>query len=350
MAQSTYVRPVGLVFGSDASRLIAEGKAGALGGHQQVAFLRVEMIERGAGELRRETVPFRDLASSQAMAAVTSVRPDFAGVSLTSTRVMGIVNVTPDSFSDGGQLGSTDAAIAHGLSLVDQGADLVDVGGESTRPGSDTVPVGRELERVMPVVAGLAGKAKVSVDTRKAEVMRQAAGAGAVVVNDVSALSHDDAGVGTVRDAQVSVIIMHAQGEPKTMQLSPRYEHVALEVYDFLAARIAALTDAGIPKARIMIDPGIGFGKSYKHNLDILSELTIFHGLGVGLLVGLSRKSIVGALTGEKVAAQRVAGSVGGALQASLYGAHMLRVHDVKPTIDALRMFWGAMDPDSTDV
>jgi dihydropteroate synthase len=263
---------------------------------------------------------------------------------------MGIVNVTPDSFSDGGQLGSTDAAIAHGLSLVDQGADLVDVGGESTRPGSDTVPVGRELERVMPVVAGLAGKAKVSVDTRKAEVMRQAAGAGAVVVNDVSALSHDDAGVGTVRDAQVSVIIMHAQGEPKTMQLSPRYEHVALEVYDFLAARIAALTDAGIPKARIMIDPGIGFGKSYKHNLDILSELTIFHGLGVGLLVGLSRKSIVGALTGEKVAAQRVAGSVGGALQASLYGAHMLRVHDVKPTIDALRMFWGAMDPDSTDV
>lgn len=350
MTQGTYVRPIGLVFGPDARRLIAEGKAGSLGGLKSVGFLRVEMIERGMSELRRETVPFRDLASSQAMSAVTALRPDFAGVSLQSTAVMGIVNVTPDSFSDGGRLASSQAAILHALKLAEEGADLVDIGGESTRPGSDTVDIDQELDRVMPVIKGLAGGPRLSIDTRKAEVMRQAISSGATVVNDVSGLLHDPASLAVARDAGVPVIIMHAQGEPKTMQLSPRYDHVTLDVHDFLSARIDALVEAGIPRSRIMVDPGIGFGKTYAHNLTLLNEMTVFHSLGVGLLIGLSRKGVVGALTGTKVASDRVAGSVGGALQAAVCGAHMLRVHDVKPTIDALRMFWGAMDPESADV
>ncbi len=350
MTQATYVRPIGLVFGADARRLIAEGKAGALGGHEAIAFLRVEMIERGSSELRRETVPFRDLASSQAMTAVTLRRPGFAGVSLDAVRTMGIVNVTPDSFSDGGRLESREAAIAHALKLADEGADLVDVGGESTRPGSDAVGLDDELERVIPVVEGLSGKVRVSVDTRKSQVMRRATAAGAVAINDVSALLHDPDAAVAVKESDASIIIMHAQGEPKTMQLSPSYAHVTLDVYDFLNSRIDALVGAGIPKSKIMVDPGIGFGKTYQHNLQVLSEMTIFHGLGVGVLVGLSRKSIVGALTGVKAAADRVSGSVGGALQAAVNGAHVLRVHDVRPTLDALRMFWGAMDPDSVDV
>jgi dihydropteroate synthase len=345
-----YIRPLSLSFGQDARNLVHSGVAGSLGGHSAIAFSRVEVIERGNGPVERYTKSFQEVISESLISAITAPRVPFAGVDLETVRIMGIVNVTPDSFSDGGKFATAEFAIQHGKKLFDEGADFVDVGGESTRPGSDTLDPDKELARVLPVITGLAPHGLVSVDTRKSAVMRQAAAQGARIINDVSALAFDTSAVKTVADTGLPVVIMHAQGPPKTMQLSPKYDDVVLDVYDYLSARIEALVASGIPASRIMIDPGIGFGKTYRNNLDVLAHLTIFHGLGVPLLVGLSRKSIVGALTGEKIAGERVAGSGGGALQAACYGAHVLRVHDVKPTIDALRMFWGAMDPDSVDV
>jgi dihydropteroate synthase len=261
--------------------------------------------------------------------------------------IMGIVNVTPDSFSDGGRNAETERAIAHGLQLAREGADILDVGGESTRPGSEGVPLEEELNRVIPVIEGLAAEGcKVSVDTRKGAVMREALKAGARIVNDVAALTYEPDALLAMAEAECPVIIMHAQGDPKTMQLSPQYQDVALDVYDWLEDRVEACVSAGIARERIIADPGIGFGKSFRHNLDVLRQFALYHGLGVPLLMGLSRKGFIGALTGEKVAGQRVHGSVGGAVWSALNGAHILRVHDVKGTVEALAVAGAAADPD----
>ena len=224
------------------------------------------------------------------------------------------------------------------------------MGGESTRPGSDTVDETEELRRVLPVVEALSGDHAVSIDTRKSKVMAAALSAGAVIINDVSALRHDPACAALVAKANLPVILMHAQGEPKTMQLAPKYEDVLLDVYDGLEQRVEEAVAAGIARAHIAIDPGFGFGKTFRQNLDLLSGLTLFHGLGLPLLVGLSRKGFVGALSGEKTAANRVHGSVGGALQAVAAGAHILRVHDVKATRQALSVFAASFDPDLADI
>lgn len=194
---------------------------------------------------------------------------------------MGIVNVTPDSFSDGGKNAETARAVAHGLQLAKEGADILDVGGKSTRPGSEGVPAGEELARVIPVIEALAAEGlRVSCDTRKADVMTAALAAGASIINDVSALTYDPASLAALAKANCPVILMHAQGDPKTMQLSPVYEHVALDVFDMLEGRIAACVAAGISKDRLIADPGIGFGKTF-HNLDLLQAFTLFHGLHV---------------------------------------------------------------------
>lgn len=262
---------------------------------------------------------------------------------------MGIVNVTPDSFSDGGRNAEADTAIASGLRMAKEGADILDVGGESTRPGSEGVPEQQELDRVIPVIEGLAKEGlRVSCDTRKARVMREALKAGAAMINDVSALQHDPDAVAAMVETGCPVVLMHAQGDPRTMQLSPAYEDVALDVFDALEARILACEAAGIARQRLIADPGIGFGKTFRHNLDLLNQFALFHSLGVPLLMGLSRKAFVGALTGEKVAANRVYGSVGGALWSALNGAHILRVHDVKATAEALAVAWAAADPDES--
>jgi dihydropteroate synthase len=265
-------------------------------------------------------------------------------------RIMGIVNVTPDSFSDGGQHGTSDAGASHGLVLAADGAHILDVGGESTRPGSDAVSVDEELSRVIPVIKRLSEAGHVvSVDTRKPLVMRQAVKAGAAIINDVSALQHDPDSLRAVAELKVPVVLMHAQGDPRTMQLNPHYDDVALDVYDQLEQRVLACVQAGIPRSHIAIDPGIGFGKTFRHNVELLNQLTLFHGLGVVVLVGLSRKGFIGALTGEKNAGNRVHGSVGGAVQAALNGVHILRVHDVKATVEALAVAGAAMDPRSSE-
>ena len=257
-------------------------------------------------------------------------------------RILGIVNVTPDSFSDGGQHATLDAAVAHGLKLAEEGADVLDVGGESTRPGARDVSLQEELERVVPVVERLARETAlpISVDTSKPEVMRAAVAAGAGMINDVRALQLTGA-LDAAAEARVPVVLMHMQGEPRVMQQSPHYDDVVGEVHSFLAQRIFACEMGGIDKKRIVIDPGFGFGKSLDHNLALLRQLSRFVELGVPVLAGLSRKSMLGTLTGRDVLS-RVHASVAAAVIAAEHGARLLRVHDVAATRDALRV-WQAV-------
>ncbi len=344
MPRQTYFRPLSLVFGPDVRAMIGDGDAGALGGSSHTGFSAVEVIERDGKHLKRKIRTYRAVADDPLIAKITRVRSPFAGLDLSMPRIMGVVNVTPDSFSDGGTHAQSDAAIAHGKKLAEEGADILDVGGESTRPGSEAVSEDEELRRILPVIEGLATNNVVSVDTRKTLVMERAARVGARIINDVSAFGFDSDSASTVARNGLPVILMHAQGEPKTMQLAPKYDDVVLDVYDYLAARIVAAMAAGIPEGKICIDPGIGFGKSFEHNLALMQALTIFHGLGVPLLVGVSRKNMIGVLTGEKVPASRVAGSVGGALHAALMGAQILRVHDVAATVHALKVLTVSQD------
>jgi len=258
-------------------------------------------------------------------------------------RVMGIVNVTPDSFSDGGAHAHAEAAIAHGLRLVEEGADLLDVGGESTRPGADEVPVEEELRRVLSVVEALAARTRVpvSIDTSKPEVMRAAVAAGAGMINDVYALRREGA-LDAAASLGVPVVLMHMLGEPRSMQDEPRYDDVVADVHRFLAERIFAAQMGGIEKKNVVVDPGFGFGKTREHNLQLLARLERFTDLGVPVLAGLSRKRTIGELTGRDVATERVHGSVAAHLVAAQRGARLLRVHDVAATVDALKV-WNAV-------
>lgn len=257
-------------------------------------------------------------------------------------RVMGIVNVTPDSFSDGGAHDSTDAAVAHGLRLAAEGADLLDVGGESTRPGAGEVPVEEELRRVIPVIERLAAETSlpISVDTSKPEVMHAAVAAGAGLINDVFALRREGA-LDAAAAAGVPVVLMHMQGEPRTMQDAPDYDDLVGDVHRFLAERIFACEMAGIPKKSIVLDPGYGFGKTGAHNLLLLRQQSRLLDLGLPLLAGLSRKRFLGEITGREVG-DRLHASVAAAVLAAEYGARLLRVHDVAATVDALKL-WSAV-------
>ena len=258
-------------------------------------------------------------------------------LSLDRPLIMGIVNVTPDSFSDGGKFYSAERAIAHALQLVEQGADMLDIGGESTRPGAQSVGADEESARILPVLEGLAQCGlPLSVDTLKPEVMRTVIQAGVDMINDVNALQSPGA-LQAVADSGVGVCLMHMQGEPRTMQHDPRYQNVVAEVKTFLAARVAAAEQAGIARERMVIDPGFGFGKALEHNLALLHGLDAFGSLGVPLLAGLSRKSMLGALTGLSVA-ERMLPSVVAAVISAMKGAKILRVHDVKETKQALQI------------
>ena len=276
----------------------------------------------------------------------TSPQLDCAGriLKLDRTRVMGIVNVTPDSFSDGGEHAGTDAAVAHGLKLAAEGADILDIGGESTRPGSDSVGVEEELRRVVPVIERLARETTlpISVDTYRPEVMRAAVAAGAGMVNDINALRSEGA-LDAVAELRVPVVLMHMLGEPRSMQDAPRYDDVVGEVHRFLAERIFAAEMAGIDRKRIIADPGFGFGKTGEHNLALLAQLQRFTELGVPVLAGLSRKRTIGDITGRDDPRDRVHGSVAAHLVAAQRGAMLLRVHDVAATVDAIKV-WQAVD------
>ena len=254
--------------------------------------------------------------------------------------LLGILNVTPDSFSDGGRFLDREAAIAHGLALAAAGAQIVDVGGESTRPGAEAVPVAEELRRVVPVVAGLRAAglgARISIDTSKAAVADAAIDAGATLVNDVTAFSHDPEMAELVAERGVDCCLMHMRGEPRTMQQDPRYDDVLAEVRDFLAERLERALAAGIARERIILDPGIGFGKTVEHNLTLLARLDELVALGQPVLIGTSRKSFIARIAGREDG-DRLAGTIASCVMAFERGASLFRVHDPAPVADALAL------------
>ena len=262
---------------------------------------------------------------------------------LSKPRVMGIVNVTPDSFSDGGKFNTTEKAIEHALHLVGEGAEILDIGGESTRPGATPVPLDEELKRVIPVIEGLRDVGvPLSIDTYKPQVMQAAITAGADIVNDVCALREPQA-LEIVAASKAGVCLMHMQGRPQTMQADPQYDNVVSEVTDFLKARLDAAEQAGIDRSRIVLDPGFGFGKRTAHNLTLLNHLNDIQALGLPLLIGLSRKSVLGQVVGSSVD-ERIHASIAASVVSVMKGANIVRVHDVKPTIDALKIVQAVMN------
>jgi dihydropteroate synthase len=347
----TLLRPTGFVdspFGHD-------GKVARLAGGLNW-FAMVELIQvEGHQRVSTELVPVEGLESrfDEDMAAqwkaVTAPRaPLQLGeriVRLDQPQVMAIVNATPDSFSDGGQFADATAAAEAGARMAAEGAAIIDVGGESTRPGARTVWEGDEIERVVPVIRQLAaGGTAVSIDTRKADVMTAAVEAGARMINDVSALTYDARSAEVTASLSVPVVLMHHQGAPNVMQDDPRYDDVLVEVYFWLQECIQAAVEAGVRHENILVDPGFGFGKNVGHNLELMNGLALFHSLGSPLVVGASRKRSIGALSGEAPADKRLGGSIAFALKAAEQGAQMLRVHDVFETVQALKVWRGMRD------
>ena len=328
----TWIRPIPVPAGA---HTLAGGWA---------TFDLVDIVQRdAAGYSVSRTTPENMLAAAgdrnlavSALDRLTAVRPDWAGLSPGQPVIMGILNVTPDSFSDGGRHDAPARAVAAGRAMIEAGAGIIDIGGESTRPGAEPVTRNQELARVLPPLAGLKGAgAMLSIDTRHAEVMTRATAAGAGIINDVNGLR----GEGVLHAASASgaaVAIMHMQGTPETMQQDPYYGFAPVEIYTFLEERIAAAIGAGIPRARIAIDPGFGFGKSPAHNMSLIAWSAMFHGLGVPILIGVSRKSSIAILSAGEPADRRLAGSLGLAMAAVAQGCQILRVHDVAETRQAL--------------
>jgi dihydropteroate synthase len=331
-----YLRPIPLT-----DPAIADGALRLAGGW--VRFTHVEALSRGA---RPRIVPVAEVAPER-LAPLVAPRAAFAGLTLDRPRIMGILNVTPDSFSDGGRHAGPDEAVVRAGAMLDEGADLIDIGGESTRPGAIELPEAEEIARVLPVIEALAARGlatPLSLDTRKSAVVRAGLAAGAGIVNDVSGLRHDPDLARVAAETGAGLIVMHSIGTPETMQAlaAGAYGDVLLDVYDALASCVAQAEAAGVPRDRIMVDPGIGFGKTLEQNLAILRRLSLFHGLGCGVLLGVSRKGMIGAIAGEPDAARRAPGSAAIGLWAVAQGMQMLRVHDIRDHQQALAL-WQAL-------
>jgi dihydropteroate synthase len=343
------VRPEGILSGPDAAHAIRRGNGLALaGGPLAFAFCDIsadgERILLPVDEAKAWAAKAghgEDMAA--ALARLSAPRLPFAGISLDRPRLMGVVNVTPDSFSDGGDFAEAEVAIEQGLALREAGADILDIGGESTRPRAEPVTLEEELRRTVPVVHALSqAGAIVSIDTRRAAVMHGAIAAGARIVNDVTALTGDPGSLDAVAASGVSVVLMHMQGDPRHMQENPTYADAPREIRDFFVERLAACAAAGIAPDRIAVDPGIGFGKNDRHNIEVLQSLALFHELGVAVLLGVSRKSFIARLSRKEPPKQRLAGSLAAGLAGLNNGAQILRVHDVAETRQALAI-WQAL-------
>jgi dihydropteroate synthase len=318
--------------------LLTEGEGLPLAGGP-FSFARAEVLTRAGSE---GVIAAGDVPADW-LDRLTRPRPLLARFGQALPLVMGILNVTPDSFSDGGQHSAPEAAVAAAQAMHRAGAAIIDVGAESTRPGAAELPAAEELARLVPLWAGLAGL-PVSIDTRKAAVMASALDAGATIVNDVSALGHDPSAVALVAQRGCPVVLMHHQGTPETMQVAPRYDNALLDVFDWLERRIAAVAAAGVAPDAIIADPGIGFGKGLDHNLALLKGLSLLHGLGVPILLGASRKSLISKLAGDVPVEARLPGSLALALAGAQAGVQLLRVHDVPQTVQALQL-WRACHP-----
>lgn len=298
-----------------------------------------DRLERMSRDAPSEIIDANDVPQ-HVLAHLCDERADMAGLSFDAPTLMGILNVTPDSFSDGGKFAALDAATAHAAEMIGAGAGMIDIGGESTRPGATLVPEPLEIERTAPVIAALrrSNDVPISIDTRKAAVARAAVDAGATLLNDVAAGTFDPAMFDVAVETNTPICLMHALGDPKTMQDAPAYDNVVLDVFDFLAERVEAAVAAGVPRGQIMVDPGIGFGKTTDHCVALMDKIALFHSLGCVVLLGASRKRFIGEITGTETAEDRVIGSVAVALHGMMQGVQLLRVHDIKETNQAIRL------------
>ena len=351
-----YLQPLGLLAGESAQVALDRGWARPLG-EGGIAFTACRIRVREPSGFAQSIVPVSALenwseAKGEAVGAALarvlarlSARPALPATPRPETPlIMGVVNVTPDSFSDGGRFFRLSDAIAQGQRLWQEGAAIIDVGGESTRPGAAPVPAEEEIDRVVPVVRALAEAGiEVSIDSRKAAVMAAAIEAGARMINDVSALRHDPESLRLAAGSGLPVVLMHSQGDPATMQRNPTYEDVTLDVYDELEERVEACVAAGISRQRLLIDPGIGFGKTLAHNIDLLNGLSLYLGMGLPVVLGASRKAFIGRLADEAAASERLPGSLAAALLGLANGASMIRAHDVGATRQAVRVWQAVM-------
>lgn len=351
MTVSFYLQPLDLA----APGALPPDSPPLAGGPLHFARLAVTWRDEGAVVAREQIRP-SDLAAvlaardpalaadgRQRLERLTAPRPRLAGLDLDRPRIMAVVNVTPDSFSDGGDRFDPGRAAADGLAMGEAGAAIMDVGGESTRPGAAAVPEAEELRRTIAVVRALADQGLVvSIDTRRARVMAEALAAGARIINDVTALAGDPASLEVAAGSDAAVVLMHMQGEPRTMQQDPSYADAALDIHDFLAQRVAACEAAGIARGRLALDPGIGFGKTVAHNLEILDQLALYHDLGCPLVLGVSRKSFIAKLSHGEAPKARLAGSLAAALAGLDRGVQIFRVHDVEETRQAIAV-WRAI-------
>ena len=347
--KSIYIRPTNIVFGQKANYFIQAGTAKSLCGLEDVGFLSVEILKRKSdgntveeySVLELERLDFNDEIQSD-LNKITSKINNIFNLNFKNPILMGVLNVTPDSFSDGGKYNTTFRALDHVKNMIDFGAHIIDVGGESTRPGAKSVSDQDEIVRVSETIQSIKKKYPnqlISLDTRKSKVMQHGISIGVDMLNDVSALDFDQLSYQVVKDSGKPIILNHSQGIPENMQNNPTYDNVLLDIFDYFENKIKFLKDNGIKDEQIIIDPGIGFGKTLEHNLEIISKISIFHSLGYPIMVGPSRKSFIGKIMGEKDNPQRLGGTIASVLYSYLQGIQLFRVHDIQETSEALKVY-----------
>jgi dihydropteroate synthase len=347
--KSIYVRPTNIVFGQKAKFFVDKKKARPLCGLENVAFLSIEILTRQSESNlveeysieQLEKVNFRDKIDLD-LNKISSKRNSILNLDLKKPVLMGVLNVTPDSFSDGGKYNDTIRAIDHVKRMIDSGADIIDVGGESTRPGAKNVNEQEEISRVTEIIQlikKIFPTQLVSLDTRKSKVMQHGVDIGIDILNDVSALDFDNESYQVVKNSNKPIILNHSQGIPENMQDNPIYNNVLLDIYDYFEKKIKFLKDNGIKDEQIIIDPGIGFGKTLDHNLQIISKISLFHSLGYPIMVGASRKSFIGKIMGDKDNPQRLGGTIASVLHSYLQGIQLFRVHDIQEIREALKVY-----------
>jgi dihydropteroate synthase len=347
--KSIYIRPTNIVFGQKANYFIQAGTAKSLCGLEDVGFLSVEILKRKSdgntveeySVLELERLDFKDKIQSD-LNKITSKRNNIFNLNFKNPILMGVLNVTPDSFSDGGKYNTTFRALDHVKNMIDFGAHIIDIGGESTRPGAKSVSDQDEIVRVSETIQSIKKKYPnqlISLDTRKSKVMQHGISIGVDILNDVSALDFDQLSYQVVKDSGKPIILNHSQGIPENMQNNPTYDNVLLDIFDYFENKIKFLKDNGIKDEQIIIDPGIGFGKTLEHNLEIISKISIFHSLGYPIMVGPSRKSFIGKIMGEKDNPERLGGTIASVLYSYLQGIQLFRVHDIQETSEALKVY-----------
>jgi len=347
--RSIYIRPTNIVFGQKANYFIKAGTAKNLCGLEDVGFLSVEILKRQSDRntveeysiLELDRLDFRNQIESD-LNKITFKRNNIFNLNFQNPILMGVLNVTPDSFSDGGKYNTTFRALDHVKSMIDFGAHIIDVGGESTRPGAKLISEQDEIARVSEIIQLIKKKYSnqlISLDTRKSKVMQHGISLGVDILNDISALDFDQLSFQVVKDSGKPIILNHSQGIPESMQNNPTYENVLLDIFDYFENKIKFLKDNGIKDEQIIIDPGIGFGKTLEHNLELISKISIFHGLGYPIMVGPSRKSFIGKIMGEKDNPQRLGGTIASILYSYSQGIQLFRVHDIQETSEALKVY-----------